>query len=67
MTKDDGAAELDDLPARPTIPQTARYLGISTKTVRARLADGTLRGYRIGPKLIRIDRESVLSLAAQPI
>jgi excisionase family DNA binding protein len=63
--KDHSTAE-SDLPARPTIAQTAAYLNINEKTVRARLADGTLRGYRIGPKLIRIDRESILSLA-QPI
>ncbi|MFC7024333.1 excisionase family DNA-binding protein [Promicromonospora thailandica] len=36
----------------------AETLGISTKTVRRRIADGTVRGYRVG-RLIRLDLDEV--------
>jgi excisionase family DNA binding protein len=32
----------------------ADYLGVSIKTVRRRISDGTLRATRIGPRAIRI-------------
>ena len=37
------------------IGQAAEHAGVSTKTIRRRIADGSLIGYRFGPKLIRID------------
>lgn len=36
----------------------AATLGISTKTVRRRIADGTVRGYRVG-RLIRLGLDEV--------
>lgn len=32
----------------------AENLGVSVKTIRRRIADGTVRGYRVG-RLIRVD------------
>lgn len=38
------------------LPRAAEYLGVSTKTIRRYIASGALTGYRIGPKLLRVDR-----------
>jgi excisionase family DNA binding protein len=51
------------LPVRPTIRQASAYLGVSDKTVRRYIASGKLLAYRIGPRLIRVDRDSLLKLA----
>ena len=53
-----------DLPAHPTIKQTANHLGVDARTVRRWISDGRLSAQRIGPRLIRIDRESILKLAS---
>jgi excisionase family DNA binding protein len=37
---------------------------VDTKTIRRWIARGDLIAYRIGPRLIRIDRESILRLAS---
>jgi excisionase family DNA binding protein len=54
------------LPVRPTIRQAADYLTVDTKTIRRYIAAGRLRAYRVGPRLIRVDRESLMTLA-QPV
>lgn len=33
----------------------AEYLGVTTRTIRRRIADGSLTAYRMGPRLIRVD------------
>ena len=38
-----------------TIEAAADYIGVSTKTIRRRIADGSITGYRAGPRTIRID------------
>jgi excisionase family DNA binding protein len=52
------------LPTQPTINQTAEYFGVDVKTVRRWIAQGRLTAYRIGPRLIRIDRESIIKLGS---
>ena len=52
------------LPAQPTIKQTAEYIGVDVKTVRRWIAQGRLAAYRVGPRLIRVDRASILKLAS---
>ena len=42
-----------------SIEQAAEYTGLSTKTIRRRISDGTLTGYRAGPKLMRVDLNEV--------
>ncbi len=37
----------------------ADYLGVHVKTIRRRIADGTLTGYRMGPRLIRVDLSEI--------
>ncbi|CAA79412.1 helix-turn-helix domain-containing protein [Fromanvirus L5] len=50
------------MPPRASIQETADYLGVSTKTVRNYIADGRLKAVRLGPRLIRVERESVEEL-----
>ncbi|BDD83454.1 hypothetical protein TPB0596_32170 [Tsukamurella pulmonis] len=38
-----------------SISQAAQQLGVSERTIRRRVADGTLRARRFGPRLIRIE------------
>lgn len=50
-------------PARTTtIPEAARQWGVSDRTIRRRIADGTLTGYRLGGRLIRLDADEVEAL-----
>jgi excisionase family DNA binding protein len=46
----------------PTIQQAAALLQTSTKTIRRRIADGTLDARRFGPRLIRINPASLETL-----
>ena len=45
-----------------TIQEAAEMLGVHKRTVRRRIADGTLTGYRVGPHLIRLDPAEVDAL-----
>ena len=38
-----------------SISQAADYAACSTKTIRRRIADGSLTGYRMGRRMIRVD------------
>jgi excisionase family DNA binding protein len=38
-----------------TVDQAATLLGVSTKTIRRRIADGSVDARRFGPRLIRVD------------
>lgn len=42
-----------------TIADAAERLGVSTKTIRKRIATGELPAYRIGPRAIRVDQDDV--------
>lgn len=57
------ASATDTLPPRPSIQQAATWLGVDPKTVRRYIAQGRIKAVRVGPKLIRIERESLLALA----
>ena len=37
------------------INQAAAYAAVSPKTIRRRISDGTLIGYRLGSRVIRVD------------
>ena len=49
-----------------SLVDAAEYAAISTKTIRRRIACGDLTGYRVGPRLIRIDLTE-LDAMLQPI
>lgn len=46
--------------------EAAAHVGCSTKTLRRRIADGTLTGYRFGPRVLRVDLDE-LDAALRPI
>jgi len=45
-----------------TIAEAASRLSCNPRTIRRRIADGTLTGYRVGPTLIRLDPAEVEAL-----
>lgn len=49
-----------------SMEDAARYLGVSSKTIRRRIADGTIVAQRFGPRLVRVDMQS-LALAGRPM
>jgi excisionase family DNA binding protein len=38
-----------------SIDGAAEYAGVHPRTIRRRIAEGQLTGYRMGPRLIRVD------------
>ncbi|MAS06189.1 MAG: DNA-binding protein [Ahrensia sp.] len=47
------------------LSEAAEYLGVTTRTVRAMIADGRLTGYKSGNRLVRVDLNEV-DAAMQP-
>ena len=45
-------------PALVSLSVAAESLGVSVKTIRRRISDGTVRGYRVG-RLIRVDMDAL--------
>lgn len=41
------------------LAEAATYTGFSPKTLRRRIADGSLKGYRAGPREIRLDAQEL--------
>lgn len=41
----------------------ASYAGVSTKTIRRWIANGVLPGYRMGPRLLKVDLNDLDALA----
>jgi len=64
MLTDMTTAPIDTLPPLPSIQQGAAWLGVDPKTVRRYIAQGRIKAKRVGPRLIRIERESLLALAS---
>ncbi|WP_301120302.1 excisionase family DNA-binding protein [Mycolicibacterium fortuitum] len=44
-----------------SIKQAAIKYGLSEKTIRRRIADGTITAWRVGPRLIRVDMDQLES------
>lgn len=45
-----------------TLADAAAAVGVNPKTIRRRIADGSLTAYRMGPRLIRVDQAELDSL-----
>ncbi len=45
-----------------TVAEAVERTGVSTKTIRRRIAEGRLTGYRFGPTLIRLNPAEVDAL-----
>lgn len=54
-----GSTSQSTTPRRAKLSAAAEYAGISTKTLRRRIADGTLPGYRLGARNIVVDLDDV--------
>lgn len=44
------------------ISAAAQYAGVSTRTLRRYISAGRLTGYRVGPRLIRVDADELARL-----
>jgi excisionase family DNA binding protein len=56
-------SKLSEPPAQSvSLVAAAIILGCHTRTVRRYIADGRLTGYRMGPRLIRVDMAEVEAL-----
>lgn len=55
-------------PARQlaSIAQAAEYAGVSVKTIRRYIIAGRITGYRVGPKLLKVDLAE-LDAIIQPV
>jgi excisionase family DNA binding protein len=42
-----------------SIPETAKYLRVNENTVRVMIADGRLKAYRLGERVIRLRRSEI--------
>ncbi len=47
--------------------EAARQYNVSTKSIRRRVADGSITAYRVGPRLIRLDLDEVEAALLVPI
>jgi excisionase family DNA binding protein len=45
-----------------TLAEAGARAGVSPRTLRRRIADGDLTGYRFGPRLLRVDAAEVDAL-----
>ena len=42
-----------------TLADAGEVLGVSTKTIRRRIADGSIKARKFGPRLIRVEMSSL--------
>lgn len=42
-----------------TLEDAAAMMGVSTKTIQRRIADGTITAYRLGSRTVRIDLDEL--------
>jgi excisionase family DNA binding protein len=55
-------------PARPArLREAASYAKVHVTTIRRRIADGTLTGYRSGPKLLLVDLDEIDRKLIRPV
>lgn len=50
---------------RASIAEAANYVNVSTRTIRRRIADGSIGAYRFGPRVIRVDLDEIDALFKQ--
>ncbi len=51
-----------DLSDLITVNDAAELVGVTHFTIRRRIADGSLPGYRFGPRTLRVRRSDVLAM-----
>ena len=45
-----------------TLTDAAEHCSVNPRTIRRRIADGSLTGYRFGPRIIRVDLDELDAL-----
>jgi excisionase family DNA binding protein len=45
-----------------SLTDAAKLLGVHTRTLRRYIAEGRIQGYRIGPRLVKVDTRDLDSL-----
>lgn len=55
----------DHLPRRVKLPVAAAAYGVSVKTLRRRISDGSLTGHRMGQRIILVDVDELEALLRQ--
>ncbi len=45
-----------------SLADAADYAAVNPRTIRRRIADGSITGYRVGPRIIRIDLDELDAL-----
>ena len=56
------SAALRERCAYVSIDQASEHVGVTKRTIRRWIADGRLAGYRVGPRLLRVDRAELEAL-----
>lgn len=67
--RSEGHAESRGKPSMPklvSLAEVAEQLGFSVRTLRRRISDGTVRGYRVG-RLLRVDMNDLLENLVEEI
>ena len=49
------------------LPDAAKYIGVTNRTLRRWISDGLLTGYRLGRKTVRVDLNEVDEALCKPI
>lgn len=49
----------------PTVASVARQVDVSEQTVRRWIREGKLKAYRVGPRRLRVDPESLAQMVVQ--
>ena len=49
------------------LPDAAKYIGVTDRTLRRWISDGLLTGYRLGRKTVRVDLNEVDEALCKPI
>jgi excisionase family DNA binding protein len=60
-------ASIDNGKRLASISATAIYCGVSSKTIRRRISDGTIHGVIVGKRLVRVDLNEVDEKLLRPI
>lgn len=56
------SAALRERRAYVSIAQASEHVGVTERTIRRWIADGRLAGYRVGPRLLRVDHAELEAL-----
>jgi len=50
-----------------SLSDAAQYANVNPRTIRRRVADGSIPGYRLGPRIVRVDLNELDALLLSPI